>query len=433
MMIKSLDKDIELRSEEVQEIMGQIPTWIVRWGTTILFFVVTVLIIGSYFFKYPDVIIAQMKLTGQNPATSVVTRSAGKIKELFVRDNQQVKEGDWLAVIENHAKIKDVIYLEKTLQRCGLDIDSLNRAFIKHKELSLGDIQTTYTGLLTALHAYKNYREVNYYPQKINSICKQIALYKTYYNEIDQQTKTMSEQYKLAKLQYARDSLLYSQSVISSFEHETARAALLQNRYTLEGALASVENLKIQIAQQEQTLLDLTLEQNEKEFTLKQGLQTSREQVLNSISEWKLRYCLIAPVEGIVTFTKYWNENQYIPAGEIAFTVVPQGKNRLMGKIQIPIVRSGKVKKDQRVIVRVSNFPDQEFGIVNGIISNISLVPIDGFYVADINFPNGLRTNYGIDLPISPETQATAEIVTEDLRLIERFYLPIKRMFKEGF
>mgnify|MGYP007019927609 FL=1 len=28
------NKDIELRSEEVQEVMGQVPAWIVRWGIT---------------------------------------------------------------------------------------------------------------------------------------------------------------------------------------------------------------------------------------------------------------------------------------------------------------------------------------------------------------------------------------------------------------
>ena len=57
----------------------------------------------------------------------------------------------------------------------------------------------------------------------------------------------------------------------------------------------------------------------------------------------------------------------------------------------------------------------------------------DRYYTADIDFPEGLRTNYGIDLPVSPETQASAEIVTEELRLIERFFLPIKRIVKEGF
>ena len=40
-------KEIELRSEEVQEVMGQIPAWIVRWGITILFIVVLVLLVGG--------------------------------------------------------------------------------------------------------------------------------------------------------------------------------------------------------------------------------------------------------------------------------------------------------------------------------------------------------------------------------------------------
>ena len=180
-------------------------------------------------------------------------------------------------------------------------------------------------------------------------------------------------------------------------------------------------------------MLDLTLERSEKEFTLRQELQTAREQLLNSMNEWRLRYCLIAPVGGVVTFTKYWNENQYIPSGEVAFTVVPQGEGRLVGKVRIPIARSGKVRRGQRAIVRFANFPDQEFGVVNGVVSNISLVPTDEYYTADIDFPEGLRTNYGIDLPVSPETQASAEIVTEELRLIERFFLPIKRIVKEGF
>ena len=264
-----------------------------------------------------------------------------------------------MAVIENHASMEDAIYLEKALERSGMDVDSLDKALLRYKELSLGDMQAAYSGLLSALHACVNYREIDYYPQKMASIRKQIALYKAYYNETERQRKTLSEQFALTRRQYARDSLLYSRSVISSYEHETARASLLQSRYSLEGASASAENLRIQIGEQEQSLLDLTLERSEKEFTLRQELQTAREQLLNSMNEWRLRYCLIAPVGGVVTFTKYWNENQYIPSGEVAFTVVPQGEGRLVGKVRIPIARSGKVRRGQRAIVRFSNFPDQ--------------------------------------------------------------------------
>ncbi len=228
-----MEKDIELRSEEVQEVMGQVPAWIVRWGITLLFLVVVTLLVGSCFFRYPDVISAQMTLTGRHPATAVVTRAAGKIQELLVTDNRPVREGDWLAVIENHANTNDAIYLEKALERSGSDVDSLDKALSKYKELSLGDMQAAYSGLLTALHACINYREIDYYPQKMASVRKQIALYKAYYNETERQRKTLSEQYALSERQYARDSLLYSQSVISSYEHETARASLLQSRYEL--------------------------------------------------------------------------------------------------------------------------------------------------------------------------------------------------------
>ena len=142
------NKDIELRSEEVLEVMGQVPAWIVRWGITLLFLVVVTLLVGSCFFKYPDVITADMTLTGQHPATAVVT--------LLVRDNRPVRQGDWLAVIENHADTDDAIYLDKVLERSGSDVDSLDKALSKYKELSLGDMQAAYSGLLSALHACVN-------------------------------------------------------------------------------------------------------------------------------------------------------------------------------------------------------------------------------------------------------------------------------------
>ena len=150
------------------------------------------------------------------------------------------------------------------------------------------------------------------------------------------------------------------------------------------------------------------------------------------MNEWRLRYCLIAPVGGVVTFTKYWNENQYIPSGEVAFTVVPQGEGRLVGKVRIPIARSGKVRRGQRAIVRFSNFPDQEFGVVNGVVSNISLVPTDEYYTADIDFPEGLRTNYGIDLPRLARREPSLRGDRNGRITLDRTILPPDQTDREG-
>ncbi|WP_195373310.1 MULTISPECIES: HlyD family efflux transporter periplasmic adaptor subunit [Parabacteroides] len=426
-------KEIELRSEEVQEVMGQIPAWIVRWGITLLFIVVLALLVGSYFFKYPDVITTEMTLTSRHPVAQIVARTSGKISKLYVTDGEKVKPGALLAIVQNPASTEDAYRLKDILLEHQAEPDRLSELLSGKAEFVLGEMQSVYVGLLTSLHECKNYRELDYYPKKIAAVRDQIDKYSVYYRNQQRQRQVVKEQYGIACKQYERDSSLFFRQVISPFEYETAKNALLQNRYSLEGANAALENMKIQIGQLEESLLDLQLQQAEKESLLLHNYRTAMEELLNVIGSWELNYCLRSPIEGRVTFTKYWNENQFITSGEDVFSVVPEENERLIGRASLPVQRSGKVELSQRVIVRFANFPDQEFGIVNGIVSAISMVPTEDNYMVEIAFPDGLTTNYGKNLPVSHEMKATAEIVTDDLRLIERFFQPLKKILKEGF
>lgn len=432
-MVEKEYKDIEIRSEEVQEVMGQIPAWIVRWGITLLFIVVLALVIGSCFFRYPDVIVTEMTLTSQEPVAPIVTRSSGKISRLHVTDGAMVEPGGILAVIENPASTEAVFLLKQLLSENLFTPDSLLAHPVETLE-ELGDIQSSYISFLNSVHEYQNYKELDYYPQKRDFTQRQITKYRSYYENMKRQYEVSASQHAIAKQQFDRDSLLFSRDILSPSEFEAAQSTYLQSRYGLEGAHATLENLTIQIGQLEETLLDLELQQREKENQLKQNYRTATEQLSNSIKSWELAYCLTSPIAGKVTFITYWNENQFVQAGETAFTVVPEKEEELLiGKALLPVERSGKVKPGQRVIVRFSNFPDQEFGIVNGKLASISLVPADNNYMAEISFPNGLTTNYGVSLPLSHEMKASAEIVTEELRLIERFFMPLRKALKEGF
>jgi HlyD family secretion protein len=410
-------KEVEIRSEAVQEVMGKVPSRIVRWGITALSGIVMVLLAGSYFFTYPDVIVAEMTLTGRYPVAQVVARASGKISRLYVTDGQAVTTHTLLAVIENPAKTEDVMKLKEGWE----------------DGLELGDIQPAYTSYLRSLHEYNTYYTLNYYPKKIAATKGQITKYQAYRQNLKRQQEVMVAQFALARQQYERDSLLYARGVIPPSEHEVARGAMLQSQHSLEGTGASLENLNIQIGELETGLLYLELQQAEKESLLQQDLQSNREQLTNAINTWELTYCLTSPIEGNVTFTSYWNENQYVNAGESVFSIVPDKKEEIIGKALLPIARSGKVKTGQRVIIRFNNFPDQEFGIVNGIVNAISLVPADNNYRVEIGLPGGLVTNYNKTLPVTHEMKASAEIVTEDLRLIERFFMPVRKVLKEGF
>lgn len=131
-----------------------------------------------------------------------------------------------------------------------------------------------------------------------------------------------------------------------------------------------------------------------KEKVLYQNYSVAAEQLLNEINNWELNYVLKASVSGIVSFTQIRYVNQYVTANEIVFNIVPGEKEQLVGKAMLPAQRSGKVKVGQRVIIRFTSYPDQEFGIVKGQVSSISLVPNHNNYMIEILLPDGLHTNY---------------------------------------
>ncbi len=54
-MSKKID-EISLHSEEVQDLLGRVPSWIIRNGMIIVVIVLLILFSGSWMFKYPDII-----------------------------------------------------------------------------------------------------------------------------------------------------------------------------------------------------------------------------------------------------------------------------------------------------------------------------------------------------------------------------------------
>lgn len=118
--------------------------------------------------------------------------------------------------------------------------------------------------------------------------------------------------------------------------------------------------------------------------------------------------------------------------GGYRFVVAPKEESLPVGTALLPLQGSGKVKAGQRVNLRLNNYPDQEFGYVRGEVRSVSPLPTaEGMYVVDIALPDGLTTNYGKMLPLTREMKGSAEIITDDLRLLERLIMPLRKIFME--
>ena len=129
-----------------------------------------------------------------------------------------------------------------------------------------------------------------------------------------------------------------------------------------------------------------------------------------------------------------WVENQTINAGEDTFVIIPQTKSDFLGKIKAPALNSGKIKTGQEVNIRLANYPDREFGIIKGKIKSISLTPDkENNLLIDVTLPNGLETSYKKEIVFQQEMSGTADIITEDLRLIERLLYQFRDMFRRDY
>lgn len=425
--------NIEIRSEEVQEILGFIPHWIIRWGIAVIFFTIVIVFTGSYFFKYPDIISSRIVVTSENMPASIVARANGKIKQLFVTDNQQVDKEHYLAIIENPADHEDVFELKAILNTFDHDLmfsdSSKTVQFGTH--YSLGDIQAVFASFIKGYTDYQNFLTMDYHNKKINSVKQQIQKYKSLYYRYNSQKNILYEELKLVEEQHKRNISLFNDGVISQSDFEKSKGVFLQKKYSYEGAKTSLANTNIQISQLEQSILDHELQYEEKKQQFEISLTESYNNLKSRIAQWEQNYVLISPIKGTVTFTTFWSINQNVKTGDKVITIIPYKPSKMIGKVQLPIQGSGKVENGQDVNIKFDNYPYMEYGMVRGKINKISLIPADNFYAVEVGLPDSLKTNYGKVLPFSQEMQGDAEIITEDISLLLRIINPIKALIKK--
>ena len=70
--------DIQLRSEEVQEILTKVPHWMIRWGNALILFLTLLMLFLSWLIKYPDVIPAEAIVTTEIPPQKEYAKVTGK-------------------------------------------------------------------------------------------------------------------------------------------------------------------------------------------------------------------------------------------------------------------------------------------------------------------------------------------------------------------
>lgn len=143
----------------------------------------------------------------------------------------------------------------------------------------------------------------------------------------------------------------------------------------------------------------------------------------NEVENWKQNFLIVAPIDGQVSLIQFWSAQQFINENEELLTIVPTSNSgKIIGKALLPLERSGKVKPSMRANIRLDGYPYQEFGSIQAIVKDISLVPQGETYQIELEVAGILITNYEKSIPFRQEMQGTANIITEDRRILERVF-----------
>ena len=430
-MTSEADK-IELKSDKVNEILEQVPSWTIRWGSAVALLAIILLFLVAFFIKYPDILVSRVTITSNTLPKEIKISPKAKSNELtqlFVLDNQLVKKDGVLAVIDNSAVYEDVNVAKKQFQQFRNLFTHGNSnqlgSFSFSDTLQLGDIQLAYFDLITAVENYKLYIKYQFHRLNIQQLSQQLSSYKKLKQSLQNEKKITEEQVVLSKQNFERDSIINALNYTAKAVFEEQKKKYLDEKIRLEKLETQLINIDLFVGQKRESMLLVSTDSIKTKNNLLTAINIAQAEFQHQLQTWEDTYVLQSPIDGYVSYTQPLQQGQHIQVDKELMIILPNEKN-LFAYTYIPSDRSGKVALDQDVKIRLDGFPFKEYGVVEGKISSISKVTLNGNYYVQIKISNGLETNFHKKLPFTANMQGEARIITEKLRFLERVFYQLR-------
>ncbi len=425
--------EIQLRQVYKDKMYNYRPSWILRWGITIFFLLLLLITVAMGFVKYPDIVPAKAEITTLNPPANIIAKINGKIDTIFTNSGENVKKHSVLAVLQSTAKwhhiqkVEEYIKILDSIQQSHYN--SLPTPDFFSNSLSLGELQNNYAELKLNYTTFYNYLYLGLYKEQQKSLSNRLHTQQRLLKQLKHKRAILKKQYHLTEKEFGRDSIIHHMRGIADNQYERQYQNLLQAKTSLIDMNIHIENTISEIEQYRSELKKAMFQHQSNRQNLENKMTQTVRLLKSRLEMWKQNYSIISPISGTVSFTTFWSKNQNVKAGEVVFSVVPIDKSTTKVRIQFPVRNSGKVKKGQRVNIKLENYPYQEFGMLVGRIDKMSEIPNNNLYTADVILENKLTTSYKKTIPKVQYLRGNAEILTDEVSLLMRVFNPLRAIF----
>jgi HlyD family secretion protein len=413
-------KNSSRHSDDVQDIINSVPTWVLRWGITV-FFSILVLVVGlSALVHYPDIVKATLTIESPNSPKPVISKVSGKLIKILVAENELVTIGHPLAYLEStasHEKVLALLNNLKTLRGGVLNNEPVNNIpFNQSDNVQFGEIQSAYQIFYVEFLAYKSSVGNGFLLRKKGYLQKDLGLLSKQQQQLDSEKNIEIKDLALAADEYGMHKKLAQEKVETPAELRQEESKYLAKKSPLVQTESAIITGSDNYAAKQKEILELDNQVQEEKGKFLQAINS----LLSVAQDWKSKYVLSASQAGKLSFAGVIQENQILTAGQEVFYINP-GNEQFFGEMAIPQNGIGKVKEGEEVLVKLRSYPFEEYGMIRGRIKQIADVPYrDSVFIAHVAFQQKNTSDMNKTLHIKPGMKADGEIITQDATILQR-------------
>lgn len=418
-------------TEDFYEVANREPegyTSLIVYG--LLSFVLLIILL-SIIIKIPNIIKAEVRVTSSRPPTILKAQVDGKIMMLAKDLPKKCHKDEYVALIENPADYRHVQKLKKMLQNINIWDTELKIDTLLISTFHLGTMENSFYALLKA---YAQYRIImgkmnNFYHEK-KLIDHDMAHDRMVINNNLEQLGIYKEEQSIRKATFATDSVLFQRDAILKENLDKAYLDYLNIKDKITSSYHKINEAKLSIQENELRKMKLKDEKEIATTETRLALGEAYHKLMAEIENWENLYVFKAPHDGILEYANIISDGTYVSTGETTFNFIYE-ENTYYGIAMLPADGAGNVKVGEKVNIKVNLYPYQEYGVLNGVVSDISLNSVEKNYLVYIKLPNGLTSEQGKELSFAETMYGSAEIITEEKRLITKLFYKISTLLTD--
>ncbi len=415
----------EERSEELEEILGRIPSWPIRWGSALLLFLVLAFLGIAWMVRYPKVVEGKGVLIQEPEPIRLPAPSSGAVKKIRDHSGIPVKKGEPLLFIGNREDLRTIREWERKSRDLLQNLQEI-KPFPSSPILEEGNIEALEKDrrrTRKAMDAYRKALERTKQTQREDRIRERIELARKILSSRIKRKKSSKKDLREEHSELLKAEKLFKKGAISQKDLRKRKERFRQKEEELHHLEGIRIRQKMQIKELQQERERIVEKERGKKDKREKALRRALESFLSRIELWKEQHMVRAPTGGRMTELLPLKDGQRVKEGEELLAIIPSPSHYVI-RTQLPARAMGEIEPGTAARMELRSLPREEYGVLKGKVTRIADLPEDTKYSVRIGLEKGLRSSSGKRVDPKGRMNGTVELITKKRSLLEKILTP---------